>query len=181
MRLPALTLAALCALSLGACSSGSEVATPQISSSSGPSSSMATTSSTTKSSPAPKPTPTKPEVTSSSAATSTTSAPLNAVPDVVSEDGGIPGGGLADEEFSTTGYLQDTWTMAEAAGDGSAGMMCLIFRSEPDAEFGLGENALLDSIDAEVVGIDREEAREFFDKKCPTAAEIEAASDSGDQ
>lgn len=112
---------------------------------------------------------------------STTSATVDAAPEVVSEDGGIPGGGLADEEFSTTGYLQDMWTMAEAADDGSAGMMCLIFRSEPDAEFGLGEKALLDSIDDEVEGIDREEARKFFDKKCPTAAEIEAASNSGDQ
>lgn len=178
MRRSILTLATLSVLSLGACASGGGDTTSSASSSS---SSRATTSSISKSSPAPDPTPGKSKVAPPIETTTTAAPSADAVPEVVSEDGGTPGGGLADEEFTTKGYLEDAWAMAEAAGDGSAGMMCLIFRAEPDVEFGLGEDALIDSIDAEVVGIDREEARKFFDKKCPTADEIDAASQEGDQ
>lgn len=169
MKKTASTLAALTlALGVTACSSGGDT--------SGSPSSSSTSTSSTASPSSPDPLQAPP---SDAAEAKADAAKEAAASEAVPEDGGMPGGGLGEEEFTTKDYLEDVWAMAGEADDESAGMMCLIFRSEPDAEFGLGEDALIDSIEAEVEGIDREEARDFFDDKCPTADEIEAASEGG--
>lgn len=76
-------------------------------------------------------------------------------------------------EYTTTDYLDDTWAAMEAQGDSSTGMTCLLFRSEDSVEAETGPEVLLDNIEAEFPDLDREEARDWFDEKCPTAEEFE--------